>query len=138
MDRTDGNRPRDRPRQTGIDPFTCSRIILETSFFRSRGRSCFWCFSTWRTPTGSDYEIRILNNCAIFIILAVSYNLINGVTGQFSLEPNAFVAIGAYTSALLTLTPLEKEISFIIEPCIWPLSVITTPFIVSLVIAAAS
>jgi branched-chain amino acid transport system permease protein len=84
---------------------------------------------------GDNYEIRILNNCAIFIILAVSYNLINGVTGQFSLEPNAFVAIGAYTSALLTLTPLEKEISFIIEPCVWPLSVITTPFVVSLVIA---
>jgi branched-chain amino acid transport system permease protein len=84
---------------------------------------------------GSDYTIRILNNCAIFIILAVSYNLINGVTGQFSLEPNAFVAIGAYTSALLTLTPMEKEISFIIEPCIWPLSVISVPFAVSLLAA---
>lgn len=84
---------------------------------------------------GDNYEIRIINNCAIFIILAVSYNLINGVTGQFSLEPNAFVAIGAYTSALLTLTPMEKEISFIIEPCIWPISVITTPFVVSLLIA---
>ena len=34
---------------------------------------------------GDNYEIRIINNCAIFIILAVSYNLINGVTGQFSL-----------------------------------------------------
>ena len=44
---------------------------------------------------GSDYTIRILNNIAIFIILAVSYNLINGVTGQFSLAPNAFVAIGS-------------------------------------------
>jgi branched-chain amino acid transport system permease protein len=84
---------------------------------------------------GSDYTIRILNNIAIFIILAVSYNLINGIAGQFSLAPNAFVAIGAYTSALLTLTPLEKEISFIIEPCIWPLSVITLPFIASLVAA---
>ncbi len=81
---------------------------------------------------GSDYQIRILNNIGIFIILAVSYNLINGITGQFSLAPNAFVAIGAYTAALLTLTPMEKEISFIIEPCIWPLSVITVPFIVSL------
>jgi branched-chain amino acid transport system permease protein len=30
---------------------------------------------------------------------------------------------------------MEKEISFIIEPCIWPLSVITLPFIVSLVAA---
>ena len=84
---------------------------------------------------GSDYTIRILNNCAIFIILAVSYNLINGATGPFSLEPNAFVAIGAYTSALRTLTPMEKEISFIIEPCIWPLSVISVPFAVSLLAA---
>ncbi len=45
--------------------------------------------------------VRIINNVAIFIILAVSYNLINGVTGQFSLEPNGFVAIGAYVTAIL-------------------------------------
>jgi branched-chain amino acid transport system permease protein len=83
----------------------------------------------------SDYQIRILNNAAVFITLAVSYNLINGITGQFSLEPNAFVAIGAYTSALLTLSPAEKELSFIIEPIIWPLSVIQVPFVVSLIAA---
>ncbi|HYA03139.1 MAG TPA: branched-chain amino acid ABC transporter permease [Syntrophobacteria bacterium] len=83
----------------------------------------------------SDYQIRLLNNAAIFITLAVTYNLINGITGQFSLEPNAFVAIGAYTSALLTLSPAEKEISFIIEPIIWPLSVIQVPFFWSLVAA---
>ncbi len=68
-----------------------------------------------------DYSIRILNNIAIFAMLAVSYNLINGVTGQFSLGPNAFLAIGAYTSALLTLSPEEKLQTFIIEPMIWPL-----------------
>jgi branched-chain amino acid transport system permease protein len=83
----------------------------------------------------SDYQIRILNNIAIFIILAVSYNLVNGVTGQFSLAPNAFIAVGAYASALLTLTPMEKELTFIIEPCIWPLSMLTLPFIVSLFVA---
>jgi branched-chain amino acid transport system permease protein len=83
----------------------------------------------------SDYQIRILNNAAVFITLAVSYNLINGITGQFSLEPNAFVAIGAYTSALLTLSPAEKELSFIIEPIIWPLSVIQVPFFISLIAA---
>jgi branched-chain amino acid transport system permease protein len=83
----------------------------------------------------SEYQIRILNNAAIFTTLAVSYNLINGITGQFSLEPNAFVAIGAYTSALLTLSPAEKELSFIIEPIIWPLSVIQVPFFFSLIAA---
>ena len=83
----------------------------------------------------SEYVLRILNNTAIFITLAVSYNLINGITGQFSLEPNAFVAIGAYTSALLTLTPAEKELSFIIKPLIWPLNSISLPFLPSLIIA---
>lgn len=83
----------------------------------------------------TSYQIRILNNCALFIILAASYNLINGVTGQFSLEPNAFVAIGAYTSALLTLTPAEKQLSFIIEPIMWPLGVIHAPFVISLLAA---
>jgi len=81
------------------------------------------------------YSIRILNNVAIFIILAVSYNLINGITGQLSLEPNAFLAIGAYTSAILTLSPDEKLRSFIIEPMAWPLSEISVSFPVSLLAA---
>lgn len=38
----------------------------------------------------------------INIILAVSLNLITGFTGQFSLGHAAFMAIGAYTSAILT------------------------------------
>jgi branched-chain amino acid transport system permease protein len=84
---------------------------------------------------GSDYEIRILNNMAIFITLAVSYNLINGICGLLHLGPNAFIAIGAYTSALLTMSPAEKQVNFIIQQLIWPVSVIQAPFIVSLVAA---
>lgn len=38
----------------------------------------------------------------INIILAVSLNLITGFTGQFSLGHAAFMAIGAYTSAIIT------------------------------------
>lgn len=83
----------------------------------------------------SNYSLRIMNTIAIFIILAVSYNLINGITGQFSLEPNAFLAVGAYTSAIFTLSPEEKIRSFIIEPMIWPLSDICLSFPVSLFLA---
>ena len=86
---------------------------------------------------GSKYQIRILNNMGIFITLAVSYNLVNGFCGVLNLGPNAFVAIGAYTSALLTMTPAEKQLNFIIEPLIWPLSVIQVPFLVSLLAAGA-
>lgn len=84
---------------------------------------------------GTEYQIRILNNMAIFITLAVSYNLVNGICGILHLGPNAFITIGAYTSALLTMTPAEKQMSFIIEPLIWPLSVIQVPFSLSLIIA---
>src|SRR5208337_510522 len=77
---------------------------------------------------GSGYQIRILNNIAIFITLAVSYNLVNGVCGLLHLGPNGFIAIGAYTSALLSMTPAEKQLNFIIEHAIWPINVIQVPF----------
>jgi branched-chain amino acid transport system permease protein len=83
----------------------------------------------------SGYTIHLLTKAGIYVTIAISYNLINGVTGQFSLEPNAFVAIGAYTTALLTLSPAEKAQSFIIEPIIWPLSVIHIPLLPALLIA---
>jgi len=58
--------------------------------------------------TMDSYTLSIFNNIGIFAILALSYNLINGVTGQFSLEPNGFVAIGAYVTALF-LIPAETK-----------------------------
>lgn len=81
------------------------------------------------------YIIRILNLCAIYIILGVSLNLINGFTGQFSLGHAGFMAIGAYTSALLYMSPELKEVNYFITPLIWPLSVIHLPFVFSLIIA---
>ncbi|AFJ46942.1 branched-chain amino acid ABC transporter permease [Shimwellia blattae] len=51
----------------------------------------------------NDYVIRVASTVFVFMILAVSYNLINGVTGQLSLEPNGFVAIGAYVTGILIL-----------------------------------
>ncbi len=92
-------------------------------------------FLTYADSNFGHYTLRILQNIAIFITLAVSYNLINGVAGQFSLGPNAFLAVGAYTSAIFTLSPEEKLRSFIIEPMLWPLSVISVPFAASLLIA---
>jgi branched-chain amino acid transport system permease protein len=48
------------------------------------------------------YLQRILLLIGINMILAVSLNLINGFTGQFSIGHAGFMAIGAYTSAALT------------------------------------
>jgi branched-chain amino acid transport system permease protein len=76
----------------------------------------------------NEYQVRLLNNMAIFITLAVSYNLINGVCGQLHLGPNAFITLGAYTAALLTLTPQEKGLIFIIAPLIPPLDQVSLSF----------
>ncbi|MGQ9689060.1 MAG: branched-chain amino acid ABC transporter permease [Desulfobaccales bacterium] len=75
-----------------------------------------------------DYLVRILTQVGIFITLAVSYNLVVGIAGQLHLGPNAFITLGAYTAALLTLTSAEKDLIFLIEPLIWPLNQISLPF----------
>ena len=75
-----------------------------------------------------EYQVRLLNNVAIFITLAVAYNLINGVCGQLHLGPNAFITLGAYTAALLTMTPAEKTLNFLVTPLYGPLSQLSLPF----------
>jgi branched-chain amino acid transport system permease protein len=50
----------------------------------------------------NPYFLDIAVGCGINITLAVSLNLINGYTGQFSLGHAGFMAIGAYAAAMLT------------------------------------
>jgi branched-chain amino acid transport system permease protein len=49
------------------------------------------------------YYLGIAIDVGINIILAVSLNLINGHTGQFSLGHAGFMAVGAYTAAKITI-----------------------------------
>jgi branched-chain amino acid transport system permease protein len=53
-------------------------------------------------PYMSPYYYQIIIYIGINIILASSLNLINGLAGQFSLGHAGFMAIGAYTSAVVT------------------------------------
>jgi len=50
------------------------------------------------------YYLGIAIDIGINVILAVSLNLINGHTGQFSLGHAGFMAVGGYSAAKLTLT----------------------------------
>jgi len=50
----------------------------------------------------NPYWLFILYDIGISIILAISLNLINGYTGQFSLGHAGFMAVGAYTAAVIT------------------------------------
>jgi branched-chain amino acid transport system permease protein len=56
----------------------------------------------------NPYFLDIAVTCGINITLAVSLNLINGFTGQFSLGHAGFMAIGAFSSAVLTTNYGDK------------------------------
>ena len=49
------------------------------------------------------YYLDVMTGVGINIILAVSLNLVNGYTGQFSLGHAGFMSVGAYLSAAITV-----------------------------------
>ena len=49
-----------------------------------------------------DYVQDVIQQCGFAIILAVSLNIVNGLTGQFSIGHAGFMAVGAYTGASVT------------------------------------
>ena len=51
----------------------------------------------------NEYYLQVILFVGINITLAVSLNLINGYTGQFSLGHAGFMAVGAYTASIVTL-----------------------------------
>ena len=59
------------------------------------------------------YYAGVLSTAGIYIILTTSLNLINGITGQLSIGHAGFMAVGAYTAALLSVhynTPFAVNI----------------------------
>src|SRR3981189_1512255 len=51
----------------------------------------------------NSYYLQVVIFIGINITLAVSLNLINGHTGQFSLGHAGFMGVGAYTAAAMTM-----------------------------------
>ncbi|SHK00275.1 branched-chain amino acid ABC transporter permease [Paramaledivibacter caminithermalis] len=84
--------------------------------------------------TLGSYKMRIFNLCGIYVILALSLNLINGFVGLFSLGHAGFMAVGAYTCALLTMSPETKEMNFFLEPIVPWLKNVQLPFPTALII----
>ena len=81
----------------------------------------------WADTRLDDFTLRILRTGAVYIVAAVSYNLINGITGQFSLGPNGFMALGGYTVALLMLPLPQKKFVWFLKPLIWPFNSFSFP-----------
>jgi len=70
----------------------------------------------------NPYYLQIVLYIGLNATLAVSLNLINGITGQFSLGHAGFMAIGAYVAAAMTLF-------------IWPPAAGTAPGVVAALLA---
>lgn len=62
-----------------------------------------WIVKSHSSRYFNNYYLGIAMDVAINVILAVSLNLINGHTGQFSLGHAGFMAVGGYTAAKTSL-----------------------------------
>jgi len=83
----------------------------------------------------NPYYKRILNLSAIYSIFAVTFNLVFGYTGQFSLGHAGFAAVGAYISALLTLSPEQKAVNFFLKPILPVLENLQLSFLPALILS---
>ncbi len=68
-------------------------------------------FLAWlveRTEGTQSMAVTVLQKGAVYALIAVSMNLLNGFTGLFSLGQAGFMLVGAYTYAVLTI-PMAKR-----------------------------
>lgn len=87
-----------------------------------------WFLDLTLLPQIDAYFAKIILLSGISIILAVSLNLINGHTGQFSMGHAGFMAVGAYSSALASLYMIR-----FIPPQSW----LQTPVFIGILILGA-
>lgn len=99
-----------------------------------------WIINTFLFPWMDPYFAKIVILSGISIVLAVSLNLINGHTGQFSMGHAGFMAVGAYVSALgsIYLQPLVhgqligESLLFIVSLLVGGVSAAAVGFLVGL------
>src|SRR5206468_6948664 len=90
--------PRPGAEGEGVKGFILAIVFVAVLFFGNA-------FLTGGLVPGfsvSPYFLQVVSLAGINIILAVSLNLINGFTGQFSIGHAGFMAIGAYVSAYVS------------------------------------
>src|SRR5947209_20228704 len=62
-----------------------------------------WFVQGFSQGHGLDYAFQNINHIGVAIILAVSLNLVNGLTGQFSIGHAGFMAVGGYISSVILM-----------------------------------
>lgn len=57
----------------------------------------------------NEYVVRLIILAGLYVTLAVSLNLINGITGQFSIGHAAFYMVGAYSAGIVSNAIFAKQ-----------------------------
>lgn len=87
---------------SSVDAFRAPRLpVWVTNLFLTLLLLGLWPLNRLTSEYMDPYFLLITITIGINIILAVSLNLIIGITGQFSLGHAAFMAVGAYTTGIL-------------------------------------
>lgn len=84
----------------------------------------------------NGYIQSVVRLCAIYTIVALSMNLVNGFAGMFSLGQAGFMAIGAYSVAIFTVPAATRPEIFYIKPMAPFLLNIELPLIAALFLGA--
>ncbi len=67
----------------------------------------------------------VLKKAAVYSLVAVSMNLLNGFTGLFSLGQAGFMLLGAYTYAIFTVpTAMKEQVYYLFEGCAFDFSLL--------------
>jgi branched-chain amino acid transport system permease protein len=91
------------------------RAILRSLLPFLLGIPVLWAFEAFLDARGRGDWTIVLVTVGINVILAVSLNVVNGFTGQFSLGHAGFMMVGAYTTAKITLALSGVQIAFLPE-----------------------
>jgi branched-chain amino acid transport system permease protein len=90
-------------------------FLLKTSFFKQLEKLfTFWAMNEKKVGiaflavaivlpliVNNRYIVTVMTSCALFTVLCLALNLLNGYMGVFSLGHAAFYGIGAYTAAIM-------------------------------------
>lgn len=96
-------------------------ILAPETFMRTLGLVCFVAALVLPFISATPYLISILTSAFIYIVLAMGLNVVVGYAGLLDLGYIAFMAVGAYTSGILTTTfgfSMLETIPFVVVACI--------------------
>lgn len=83
---------------------------------------------------GNNHTKQIIMLSAIYAVIGVSMNLVNGFTGIFSLGQAGFMAIGAYVVGVFTIDPAVRESLYYVTPISESIANVYIPFPIALVL----